>query len=104
MEMKHKNINAARNIWDRAITLLPRVEQFWLKYSYMEDIMGNYAGARLIFERWMEWEPEENAWMVYIRFETRCGELERARKLYERFVHVHPTVKSWLKWARFEDK
>jgi hypothetical protein len=24
---------------------MPRVDQFWLKYSYMEDILGNYAGA-----------------------------------------------------------
>jgi crooked neck len=39
-EMRVKNINAARNVWDRAVTLLPRVDQFWLKYSYMEDIIG----------------------------------------------------------------
>ena len=29
MEMKNKFINHARNIWDRAVTLLPRVDQFW---------------------------------------------------------------------------
>ncbi len=83
--MRHKFINAARNIWDRAVTLLPRVDQFWLKYTYMEDILGNYATARQVFERWMEWEPEPQAWMTYIRFEIRCGEIGRARDIYSRY-------------------
>lgn len=29
MEMKNRQVNHARNIWDRAITTLPRVNQFW---------------------------------------------------------------------------
>jgi hypothetical protein len=29
MEMKNKFINHARNVFDRAVTLLPRVDQFW---------------------------------------------------------------------------
>lgn len=29
MEMKNRQVNHARNIWDRAITILPRVSQFW---------------------------------------------------------------------------
>lgn len=29
MEMKNRQVNHARNIWDRAITILPRVNQFW---------------------------------------------------------------------------
>jgi crooked neck len=29
MEMTHKFVNHARNVWDRAISLLPRVDQFW---------------------------------------------------------------------------
>ena len=27
MEMRHRFINHARNIWDRAVTLLPRIDQ-----------------------------------------------------------------------------
>ena len=52
-------VNHARNIWDRAVTILPRANQFWYKYTYMEEMLGNVAGARNTFERWMEWEPEE---------------------------------------------
>lgn len=48
MEMRHKQINHARNIWDRAVTILPRANQFWYKYSYMEEMLGNVAGARQV--------------------------------------------------------
>lgn len=70
----------------------------------MENILGNYPGARQVFERWMSWHPGKQAWLVYIRFEIRCGEIERARKLYERMVEAHNTVKAWLSWAKFEEK
>ncbi|KAG7508772.1 crooked neck 1 [Solea senegalensis] len=104
MEMKSRQVNHARNIWDRAITILPRVNQFWYKYTYMEEMLGNVAGCRLVFERWMEWEPEEQAWHSYINFELRYKEVDKARTIYERFVMVHPEVKNWIKYARFEDK
>ena len=29
MEMKHKNIALARNLFDRIVTILPRRDQFW---------------------------------------------------------------------------
>ncbi len=37
--MKNKFINHARNVWDRAVTLHPRVDSFWFKYSYMEEMV-----------------------------------------------------------------
>ncbi|KAG8011516.1 Crooked neck-like protein 1 [Nibea albiflora] len=85
MEMKSRQVNHARNIWDRAITILPRVNQFWYKYTYMEEMLGNVAGCRQAFERWMEWEPDEQAWHSYINFELRYKE-------------------NWIKYARFEEK
>lgn len=51
MEMRNRFINHARNVWDRAVTLLPRVDQLWFKYIHMEEMLGNAAGARQIFER-----------------------------------------------------
>ncbi|NXU43845.1 CRNL1 protein, partial [Drymodes brunneopygia] len=110
MEMKNRQVNHARNIWDRAITTLPRVNQFWYKYTYMEEMLGNVAGSRQVFERWMEWQPEEQAWHSYINFELRYKEVDRARSIYERYilstalVLVHPEVKNWIKYARFEEK
>ena len=43
-EMRNKQINHARNLWDRAVTILPRANQFWYKYTYMEEMLGNVAG------------------------------------------------------------
>ena len=104
MEMLHKQINHARNAWDRAVTILPRVNQFWFKYSYMEEMVGNVPGARQVFERWMEWEPDEQAWLSYIKMELRYKELDRTRYIYERFIQVHPEVKNWVRYARFEEQ
>ncbi|NXR80224.1 CRNL1 protein, partial [Pycnonotus jocosus] len=109
MEMKNRQVNHARNIWDRAVTTLPRVNQFWYKYTYMEEMLGNIAGSRQVFERWMEWQPEEQAWHSYINFELRYKEVDRARTsaislTRAVLVLVHPDVKNWIKYARFEEK
>ncbi|CAG0917317.1 unnamed protein product [Notodromas monacha] len=102
MEMRNKQVNHARNIWDRAVTILPRANQFWYKYTYMEEMLGNVAGARAVFERWMEWQPDEQAWMTYVKFELRYSERERARDIYDRFVMTHPEPKNWIRFAKFE--
>lgn len=103
MEMRNRQVNHARNLWDRAVTILPRVNQFWYKYTYMEEMLENVAGCRAVFERWMEWQPDEQAWQTYINFELRYKELDRARQIYERFVITHPQVKHWIKYAQFEE-
>uniref|UniRef100_A0A8C0GMA7 Crooked neck pre-mRNA splicing factor 1 n=1 Tax=Chelonoidis abingdonii TaxID=106734 RepID=A0A8C0GMA7_CHEAB len=100
MEMKKRQVNHARQIWDRAITT-PQGHQFWYKYTYMEEMLGNVAGARQVFERWMEWQPEEQAWHSYINFELRYKEVERARTIYERYILFRT---NWIKYARFEEK
>ena len=70
----------------------------------MEEMLSNVAGARQVFERWMEWEPDEQAWHSYINMELRYKEIDRARSIYERFVMVHPEVKNWVKYAKFEER
>ncbi|GAA5803070.1 hypothetical protein EDC94DRAFT_583661 [Helicostylum pulchrum] len=104
MELKNRSVNHARNLLDRATTLLPRVDQFWYKYTYMEETLGDVPKARNVFERWMKWEPTENAWMAYIKMELRYDEKQRARAIYERFVSIHPEPANWIKWAKFEEE
>lgn len=48
MEMRNRQVNHARNLWDRAVTILPRVSQFWYKYTYMEEMLEHVAGARQV--------------------------------------------------------
>lgn len=103
-EMKTRNINHARNLLDRAVTILPRVDKLWYKYVYMEETLGNIVGTRLVFERWMSWEPDEAAWNAYIKLEKRYGEFLRARMIFERLTVVHPEPRNWIRWARFEEE
>lgn len=65
MEMRCRFVNRARNVLDRAVAILPRVDSLWYKYTYMEELLGNVNGARTIFERWMQWEPEEQVRSVH---------------------------------------
>lgn len=103
-EMRTRNINHARNLCDRAVTIMPRVDKFWYKYVYMEETLGNISGTRQIFERWMQWEPDEQAWIAYVNLEKRYGEVEKARAVFERFTAVHPEPRTWLKWVKFEQE
>lgn len=104
MEMRNRQINHARNVLDRAVLILPRVNQFWYKYVYMEEMLNNVVGCRQVFERWMDWEPNEQAWFTYIKFELRYHEIDRAREIYSKFVTVHPEVKNWIRFAHFEEQ
>lgn len=103
-ELKARNIAHARNLFDRAVTLLPRIDQIWYKYVFLEELLGNVAGARQVFERWMAWQPDDKAWSAYIKMEVRYSELDRASKIYERMVDCHPEPKHWVKWAKFEEE
>ncbi|KAL9055213.1 MAG: hypothetical protein Q9162_003706 [Coniocarpon cinnabarinum] len=103
-EMKERNINHARNLLDRAVTILPRNDKLWYKYVHMEETLGNVAGTRQVFERWMSWQPDQNAWSAYIKLEKRYGEYDRARDIFKRFTFVHPEPPNWIKWARFEEE
>ena len=70
----------------------------------MEEMLGNIAGARQAFERWMQWEPDDQGWRSYINMELRYQETDRARSIFEKYVLCHPTVKAWVHFAKFEVK
>lgn len=103
-ELKSRNVQHARNLFDRAVTLLPRVDQLWYKYVYLEELLQNIAGARQVFERWMAWEPDDKAWQAYIKLEIRYNEHNRASAIYERWVAVRPEPRVWVKWGKFEEE
>ena len=62
----------------------------------MEEMLGNIAACRQVFERWMEWEPEEQAWHSYINFELRYKEVDKARTIYERYILFYSALFSLL--------
>ncbi len=91
-ELKARNVQHARNIFDRAVSLLPRVDvvspspplelqrgpdtcpssQLWYKYVFLEELLLNVPGARQVFERWMTWEPDDK-----VRLEPACSRAVR---------------------------
>jgi len=103
MELKARNVQHARNLYDRAVTLLPRVDQLWYKYVYLEELLQNVSGARQVFERWLKWEPDDKAFQAYIKLEERYQELDRASTIYERWIAIRPEPRVWVKWAKFEE-
>lgn len=68
------------------------------------EMLGDIPGTRQVFDRWMKWEPDEDAWNAYIKLEKRYGEYERARQIFAAYTQVHPEPRTWLKWAKFEEE
>ncbi|PIA64091.1 hypothetical protein AQUCO_00201407v1 [Aquilegia coerulea] len=104
IEMESNFMDRARKVLDRAVTLHPRVPQLWYKFIELEERLGNVASARMLFERWMCWMPDQQGWLSYIKFEIRYNEIERARQIFEKLVQCHPRVESWIRYAKFEMK
>lgn len=102
MEMKNKFVNNARNVWERATALMPRIDHYWYKYTYMEEVLGNYNRTRSVFEKWMSWYPEDKAWLAYIKFERRMGEFEKCREIMYRYLEAFPKLHTYLKVIKFE--
>jgi len=85
---RHRQVNHARNVWDRAVTILPRANQFWYKYTYMEEMLSNVAGLSwrhslhvhfkvynsvlVLINRWMSWQGVPvyrfEEWKVFLQF------------------------------------
>ena len=66
-----QNFNLAKNVLERAVTILPRMDELWRKYALLCEQLGDAAGARAVFERWMRWAPDPEAWKAFIRMELR---------------------------------
>lgn len=101
-ELANKNVNHARNILDRAVTTLPRVDKLWFLYAQTEEALKNYSAVRLVFNRWLEWKPNEAAWDAYINFEKRYEEYDNVRVIFTRYLKAFANGKTWLKWIDFE--
>ena len=116
-EMRNEFVNRARNVMDRAVQILPRIDFLWYKYVFMEETVGDMDKCRECFERWMDWCPDEGVWLSYARFEVRYAKamaktegltnLDRATEVMKRYVNEYPCAKSFLKlakWAEHEGK
>lgn len=104
LELKGRNVGFAKNLLIRGTVVLPRVDKLWYKLVYVFETLGDIAGARDAFARWLQWEPDVAAWSAAIKFECRYQEWDRARALYERLTIVHPEPNNWIRWAKWEEQ
>eukprot|EP00762_Andalucia_godoyi_P000609 ANDGO_05342.mRNA.1 Pre-mRNA-splicing factor clf1 len=104
MEIRNEYANHARNILDRAVTLLPKEDALWLKYVFVQEVLGDIEGTRAVFERWLQWQPDDRAWSMAVKFEKRHRSWDRVRELYQRWIDRFPKIEVWIKFAKFEEK
>ncbi|KAL0396714.1 UNVERIFIED_CONTAM: Pre-splicing factor clf1 [Sesamum calycinum] len=83
-----------------------RVDQLWYKYIHMEEMLGNVAGARQIFERWMKWAPDQQGWLSYIKFELRYNEhvLGIVERAVDKLGDDEEAEELFVAFAEFEEK
>lgn len=60
--MNNRQVNHARNVFDRAVTILPRANQLWYKYTYMEEMLGNIAGKLIA--------PSDELYLSYHKYNS----------------------------------
>lgn len=71
-------------------------DQLWYKYIHMVEMLTNYSRAWWVFQRWMDWPPDDQRWLSYIRFKLWHGEILQARKIFKKFVHCHHKIGQWI--------
>jgi crooked neck len=102
-ELRHEFLNHARNILDRAVQILPRIDFLWYKYVWVEELAGDWPKTRSVFERWMEWHPDDSAWMSYAKFEARHQNYDAAKNVMQRYCQTFASAKAMLKYAKFAE-
>lgn len=103
-ELKLRNVNHARNLLIRATELLPRVDKLWYKYVQTEEYLQNLKQVRIIFDKWITWEPDFNVWDAYVDFERRYDKYDNVRAIYSKYAVAKPELATWLKWIKFETR
>ncbi|KAJ0958060.1 putative tetratricopeptide-like helical domain superfamily [Helianthus annuus] len=68
----------------RILTVLGRFGSIFNKYIEIELQLGNIDRCRKLYEKYLEWSPENcYAWSRYTELERSLSETERARALFE---------------------
>jgi crooked neck len=104
-EIRQKNVNNARKIFGNAIGMAPS-EKIFDTYIELEMQLGNIDRCRKVFERYLEWAPQNcRTWVKYCQLETQLQEIDRSRALYE--LAVQQTVLDmpetlWKSYIEFE--
>jgi len=86
LEVRDKNLEAARRLLGTAVGKCPR-EKVFKAYIDLEMKLGNIDRCRRLYEKYLEFMPENcYAWSKFAELESSLNELERARAIFEMAV------------------
>ncbi|KAJ0234580.1 hypothetical protein HA466_0272930 [Hirschfeldia incana] len=97
------NLTGARQILGNAIGKAPK-DKIFNKYIEMELQLANIDRCRKIYERYLEWSPENcYAWRSYAEFEMSLSEKDRARAIFELAISQPALDMPELLWKMYID-
>eukprot|EP00029_Vermamoeba_vermiformis_P008695 TRINITY_DN4141_c0_g1_i1.p1 TRINITY_DN4141_c0_g1~~TRINITY_DN4141_c0_g1_i1.p1 ORF type:complete len:674 (+),score=177.55 TRINITY_DN4141_c0_g1_i1:181-2202(+) len=83
LEIRQKNLTAARQIYGNALGQAPN-DRIFNAYIELEMQLGEMDRCRKIFQKWLETAPHNcKAWSKFADLERDLQEIERARAIYE---------------------
>ncbi|XVF53031.1 hypothetical protein PTKIN_Ptkin05aG0066400 [Pterospermum kingtungense] len=93
----------ARQILGNAIGKAPKDKMF-KKYIQIELQLGNIDRCRKLYEKYLEWAPENcYAWSKYAELERSLSEMERARSIFELAITQPALDMPELLWKAYID-
>ncbi|KNG78683.1 RNA processing protein [Plasmodium falciparum IGH-CR14] len=104
-EIKQKDIERCRSIFERALNIDYTNKNLWLKYIEVELINKNINSARNLLERVVLLLPLENIfWKKYAHLEEILNNYVNARNIYERWIKFKIDESSFLCYIYFEER
>ncbi|KAF0929630.1 hypothetical protein E2562_022988 [Oryza meyeriana var. granulata] len=105
LEIRDKNLAAARRILGNAIGVAPKPKLF-RRYIEIELLLGNVDRCRILSQKFIECAPTNcHAWTSYAELEKKLGETDRARCIYDLAV-AQPALETpelvWKEYIQFE--
>lgn len=102
-EIRQLNLKGARHILGNAIGRAPK-DKIFKKYIEIELQLGNIERCRKLYEKYLEWSPENcYAWTKYAELERSLCETERARAIYELAIAQPALDMPELLWKAYID-
>ncbi|WZZ75762.1 hypothetical protein YC2023_087132 [Brassica napus] len=102
-EIRQLNLTGARQILGNAIGKAPK-DKIFKKYIEMELQLANADRCRKLYERYLEWSPENCfAWRSYAEFEMSLSENDRARAIFELAISQPALDMPELLWKTYID-
>ncbi|QHO18670.1 Crooked neck-like protein [Arachis hypogaea] len=102
-EIRQLNLKGARQILGNAIGNAPK-DKIFNKYIEIELQLGNIDRCRKLYEKYLEWSPENcYAWTKYAELERSLSETERARAIFELAIAQPALDMPELLWKAYID-